>query len=283
MELSNTPDNPSYAPSDEEPQIPIEGINITYIRTEFFEEVREIYKKDKSYHILTSLLEKDCKDAALADPLDYIWKNLMIMEDYIYLMSAMTTFILEIFLKTEKWNELGHVLCGHLGEQISLSTFKVMTGFKKANKATGKGFGLIIHIQEPSNPWKVVHMDWVTALPHGGEKCYNACLVIVNRYSKTQIFSPCHEDETSMDKSLLIWNRVISHSGLFKNAISDRDPKFTLALWTNSHSLLGTKLSFSTAYYPQEYCGTPFSVGLDKAVLEGEITGKQFSIAELIL
>ncbi|MBW0476520.1 hypothetical protein O181_016235 [Austropuccinia psidii MF-1] len=28
--------------------------------------------------------------------------------------------------------------------------------------------------------------------------------------------------------------------------------------------------------FPEKHCGTPFSMGLDKAVLEGEITGKQF-------
>ncbi|MBW0533519.1 hypothetical protein O181_073234 [Austropuccinia psidii MF-1] len=54
-----------------------------------------------------------------------------------------------------------------------------------------------------------------------------------------------------MDTGLLIWNRVIYHTGLFKNIISDRDSKFTSALWTNLHMLLGTKLSFSTAYHPQ--------------------------------
>ncbi|MBW0513855.1 hypothetical protein O181_053570 [Austropuccinia psidii MF-1] len=32
-----------------------------------------------------------------------------------------------------------------------------------------------------------------------------------------------------MDTSLLTWNRVISHIGLFKNISSDRDPKFTSA------------------------------------------------------
>ncbi|MBW0510495.1 hypothetical protein O181_050210 [Austropuccinia psidii MF-1] len=41
---------------------------------------------------------------------------------------------------------------------------------QKANKATGKGFGLMIHIQEPSTPWEVAHMDWVTALPPGVDK-----------------------------------------------------------------------------------------------------------------
>ncbi|MBW0545643.1 hypothetical protein O181_085358 [Austropuccinia psidii MF-1] len=54
-----------------------------------------------------------------------------------------------------------------------------------------------------------------------------------------------------MHTALLIWNRVISHTSLFKDIISDIDPKFTSALWTNLHELLGTKLSFSTAYHPQ--------------------------------
>ncbi|MBW0565490.1 hypothetical protein O181_105205 [Austropuccinia psidii MF-1] len=55
-----------------------------------------------------------------------------------------------------------------------------------------------------------------------------------------------------MDTALLLWSRVISHTGLFKNIISDRDPKFTSALWTNLHRFFGTKLSFSTAYHPQK-------------------------------
>ncbi|MBW0537319.1 hypothetical protein O181_077034 [Austropuccinia psidii MF-1] len=45
-ELANTPDNTAYVPLEEEPHIPIEGINIT----------------DMNCHILTSLLEKDGKD-----------------------------------------------------------------------------------------------------------------------------------------------------------------------------------------------------------------------------
>ncbi|MBW0531476.1 hypothetical protein O181_071191 [Austropuccinia psidii MF-1] len=45
---TNTPDNPDCVPLEEEPQIPIEGVNITDIWTEFFEEVRESYKQDKN-------------------------------------------------------------------------------------------------------------------------------------------------------------------------------------------------------------------------------------------
>ncbi|MBW0542113.1 hypothetical protein O181_081828 [Austropuccinia psidii MF-1] len=110
---------------------------------------------------------------------------------------------------------------------------------------------MIIQIQEPKSPWEIVHMDLVTALPPGGDRNYNSCLVLVDRYSKTPIFLPFHEYETAMDTSIMIWNKAIRHKALFQNIISDRDPKFTSALWTNLHSLLGTKLSFSTAYHPQ--------------------------------
>ncbi|MBW0544003.1 hypothetical protein O181_083718 [Austropuccinia psidii MF-1] len=120
-----------------------------------------------------------------------------------------------------------------------------------ANRSTGKKFRLMIHIQEPKSPWEVVHMDWVTELPPSGDRSYNACLVIVDRYCKTPIFLPCHKDDTAMDIALLLWSRVISHTELFKNIISYRDPKFTSALLTNIHRSFGTKLSCSTAYHPQ--------------------------------
>ncbi|MBW0498207.1 hypothetical protein O181_037922 [Austropuccinia psidii MF-1] len=66
---------------------------------------------------------------------------------------------------------------------------------------------------------------------------------------KNYIFLPCHEDDTAIDTAILIWNRAISHNGIFKNIIGDREPKFTLASWTNLHMLLGTERSLSTAYH----------------------------------
>ncbi|MBW0519702.1 hypothetical protein O181_059417 [Austropuccinia psidii MF-1] len=109
----------------------------------------------------------------------------------------------------------------------------------------------MIKIQEPSRPWEIVHMNWVAGLPPGGDRSYNACLVIVERFSKTLIFLPCHKDDIAMDTALLIWNRVVSWTGILTIIIIDRDPKFTSALWTNLHQTFCTKLSFSTAYHPQ--------------------------------
>ncbi|MBW0535726.1 hypothetical protein O181_075441 [Austropuccinia psidii MF-1] len=109
----------------------------------------------------------------------------------------------------------------------------------------------MIQIQEPQSPWEIVHMDWVTELPPGGDISYNACLVLADRYSKTPMFLPFHKDDTAIDTAIMIWNKAISHTGVFQNIISDRNPKFTSALLTNLHNLFGTKLSLSTAYHPQ--------------------------------
>ncbi|MBW0508803.1 hypothetical protein O181_048518 [Austropuccinia psidii MF-1] len=57
-ELPNTPENPVYVPTGAETQILNEGINITDVGTEFFEEVRDSYKLDMNFHILTSLIDK---------------------------------------------------------------------------------------------------------------------------------------------------------------------------------------------------------------------------------
>ncbi|MBW0503942.1 hypothetical protein O181_043657 [Austropuccinia psidii MF-1] len=73
--LATTPDSPDYGTLEAEPKITIEGINITDIAPEFFEEVRESYKQDNNCHVLTSLLDKDHKDTALVNSLDEIWKT----------------------------------------------------------------------------------------------------------------------------------------------------------------------------------------------------------------
>ncbi|MBW0462218.1 hypothetical protein O181_001933 [Austropuccinia psidii MF-1] len=121
------------------------------------------------------------------------------------------------------------------------SIAKPVTDVKKGKTSTGKRLVNMIKIQQPSRPWEIVHMDWVTGLPPRGDRSFNYCLVIVDRLSKTPIFLPCHKDDTAMDTALLIWNSVVSWTGIFTNIISDRDPKFTSALWTNLDQLFGTK------------------------------------------
>ncbi|MBW0503068.1 hypothetical protein O181_042783 [Austropuccinia psidii MF-1] len=73
--LPNTSYNSAYVPTSAEPQIPIEGIYVTDVGTEFFQEIRESHKQDKNFHILTALLDKDFKYASLANFMYDIWKT----------------------------------------------------------------------------------------------------------------------------------------------------------------------------------------------------------------
>ncbi|MBW0564201.1 hypothetical protein O181_103916 [Austropuccinia psidii MF-1] len=71
----------------------------------------------------------------------------------------------------------------------------------------------MIQIQEPKTLCEIFHMDCVAALSPGGDRNFNDCLVLVDRYSK--------------------------------------HPKFTSSSWTNIDNLFGTKLSLLAAYIPQ--------------------------------
>ncbi|MBW0551582.1 hypothetical protein O181_091297 [Austropuccinia psidii MF-1] len=187
--------------TEAEPQIPIKGINITDIGTELFEEVRESYKKDKDCHILTSLLDKNCKDTSLVNALDEVWKN-SYSEGRFHLFygiiyhrtthSCVMTFFSRLLINN-RIHECHHrIYSGHLSEDRTLDKVKNCDwwpSWKKetieychtcdrcqnANRSTGKKFGLMIDIKEPKSPCEFFHIDWVKGLPPSGEKCYNAC------------------------------------------------------------------------------------------------------------
>ncbi|MBW0460634.1 hypothetical protein O181_000349 [Austropuccinia psidii MF-1] len=73
--LPNNIDNPAYVPEEASPQIPIDGISVTDMKTTFLEEVRNSYTQDTDCSILCQLLTKDCKANSLIHALDEIWKK----------------------------------------------------------------------------------------------------------------------------------------------------------------------------------------------------------------
>ncbi|MBW0559779.1 hypothetical protein O181_099494 [Austropuccinia psidii MF-1] len=206
--LPNNIHNPAYVPEDASPLIPIEGINVTDLNTTFFEEVRKSYTQDKNHRILCQLLTKDCKDNSLIHALDGIGRKSYDEGRFHLLDGRLSEDRTRGKVKTCIW--------WPMWQNNVADYYKTCDRFQKANKSTGKRLGNMIKIQEPRRPWEIVHMDWVTGLPPGGDRSYNACLVIVDRFHKTPIFLPCHKDYTSIDKALLIWNRVVSWTGIFK-------------------------------------------------------------------
>ncbi|MBW0513481.1 hypothetical protein O181_053196 [Austropuccinia psidii MF-1] len=221
-QLPNNIDNPAYVPGEASPQIPMEGISATDLNTTFFEEVRSSYTQDKNCSILCQLLTKDCKDNYLIHALDEILRNSYDKGRF---------HLLDGHLSEERTREKVKTCIWWPMWQKDVSEYcKTCDRCQEANKSTGQRLGNMIKIQEPSRPWEIVHMNWVTGLPPGDDRIYNSFLVIVDRFSKTPIFLPCHKDDTAMNTALLIWNRVVSWTGIFTNIISDRDPNFTSAL-----------------------------------------------------
>ncbi|MBW0529203.1 hypothetical protein O181_068918 [Austropuccinia psidii MF-1] len=153
----------------------------------------------------------------------------------------MTSPSQDTYLRMEQERKIKTCIWWPMWQKDVSDYLKTCDRCQKENESTGKRCGNMIKIQEPSRTWEIVHMDWVTGLPPVGDRSYNSCLVIVDRFGKNPVFLTCHKDDTAMDTALLIWDRVVSWTCIFKNIISERDPKFTSELWKNIHQLFRTK------------------------------------------
>ncbi|MBW0522535.1 hypothetical protein O181_062250 [Austropuccinia psidii MF-1] len=196
---------------------------------------------DKTCHTFCKLLMKDCKDPSLSSKLDEILQNesdegrFHFLDGILYHRNKRKLFMTlkDRALRNTILHEChDSVVFGHLSEDTTLEgvkTFPWCPNFRKyveeywqtcercqkSNRATGKKFGMMIQIQETKSPWEIVCMYWVTALPPGVGKSFKACLLLVERYRRTPMFLPCRKDDTAMDAAIRIWNRVLSHTGLF--------------------------------------------------------------------
>ncbi|MBW0509039.1 hypothetical protein O181_048754 [Austropuccinia psidii MF-1] len=165
--LHNKPDNPAYVPTGAEPQIPIKGIKITDVGKEFFEEVTDSYKLDNNCHILPYLLDKVCKDEALANSLDDIWKTfyengiLHLFDGILYHRSKPTCVMVlcsRMLITTILLECHDNSYSGHFSEDGTMERIKTCSWWpswrkdvieyyhsfdrcQKGNKATGKRFG----------------------------------------------------------------------------------------------------------------------------------------------
>ncbi|MBW0516972.1 hypothetical protein O181_056687 [Austropuccinia psidii MF-1] len=98
-------------------------------------------------------------------------------------------------------------------------------------------------------------MDRVMALPPRGNRSFDACLVLVDRYRKTPKFLPFHKADTA----IMIYDSVISNTGLLPNIMSARAPKCTSALWTNLQQIIrifcADGLEFKDSdYFTHDWC-----------------------------
>nr|GFA09655.1 putative reverse transcriptase domain-containing protein [Tanacetum cinerariifolium] len=97
---------------------------------------------------------------------------------------------------------------------------------------------------------KTITMDFVTKLPKSSQG-YDTIWVIVDRLTKSVIFTPIREIDP-MDKLARIYlKEVVTRHGIPVSIISDCDPRFASNFRRSLQNVLGTRLDMSTAYHPK--------------------------------
>ena len=92
-------------------------------------------------------------------------------------------------------------------------------------------------------------MDFVTDLPES--QGYDSMFVVVDRFSKAIIVSPCKKSITAKETALLYLEQVWKRTGLPHQVISDRGPQFASQLMRQVWKKLEVMQSLSMAFHPQ--------------------------------
>ncbi|GKA53094.1 putative reverse transcriptase domain-containing protein [Tanacetum coccineum] len=110
--------------------------------------------------------------------------------------------------------------------------------------------GLLVQPEIPQWKWDNITMDFVTKLPKLSQG-YDTIWVIVDRLTKSVIFTPMRETD-SMEKLVRMYlKEVVTRHGIPVLIIYDRDPRFASNFWRSLQKALGTNLDMSTVYHPQ--------------------------------
>ena len=94
----------------------------------------------------------------------------------------------------------------------------------------------------PSQPFKVVTMDFIPKLP----ECegYDNVLVIVDKLTKYAIFIPTTTTITEREIAELFFQHVISQYGIPRQVISDRDTWWQGDFWKEIYNKMGIKRAY---------------------------------------
>ncbi|GJT90030.1 reverse transcriptase domain-containing protein [Tanacetum coccineum] len=110
--------------------------------------------------------------------------------------------------------------------------------------------GLLVQPKIPEWKWDNITMDFVTKLPKTSQG-YDTIWVIVDRLTKSAIFTPMRETDPLDKLARLYLKEVVTRHGIPVSIICDRDPRFASNFWRLLRTLWVQNLSFGTAYHPQ--------------------------------
>ena len=91
---------------------------------------------------------------------------------------------------------------------------------RATSKPSNRKLGLYTPLPIPSRPWESVSMDFVGGLPKS-RKSHDYLYVIVDRFSKMCILTPCNKQVTTEQTAKLFFQNVWVHFGLPTSIVSD--------------------------------------------------------------
>ena len=110
--------------------------------------------------------------------------------------------------------------------------------------------GLAHPLEVPEAPWTDITMDFMTGLPTT-KKGHDCIAVVVDRLTKMGHFIAMQKEADAMEFAVIFIREVIRLHGLPKRIVTDRDSKFTSAVWKEIMKNFGVKHRLSTAFHPQ--------------------------------
>jgi transposase InsO family protein len=105
----------------------------------------------------------------------------------------------------------------------------------------------------PCRAWEEITFDFITDLPPGklNSEVVDAILVIVDRYTKMNVFVPTTKRCDSVELAKLLMDAVVRRYGVPRGILSDRGSLFTSQYWSDFAYEARVKHKLSTAFHPQ--------------------------------
>ncbi|GJT35909.1 putative reverse transcriptase domain-containing protein [Tanacetum coccineum] len=104
--------------------------------------------------------------------------------------------------------------------------------------------GLLVQPKIPEWKWDNITMDFVTKLPKTSQG-YDTIWVIVDRLTKSAIFTPMRETDPMNKLAKMYLKEVVTRHGILVSIICDHDPRFASNFWKSLQKALGTSLDIN--------------------------------------
>nr|GFB56303.1 putative reverse transcriptase domain-containing protein [Tanacetum cinerariifolium] len=136
-----------------------------------------------------------------------------------------------------------------VGADIAIYVRKYLT-CAKVQAEHQRPSGLLVQPEIHVWKWDNITMDFVTKLPKSPQG-YDTIWVIVDRLTKSAIFTPIRETDPLEKLAKLYLKDVVTRHRIPVSIICDHDPRFASRFWRTLQKDLGTSLDMSMTYHPE--------------------------------